>query len=162
MQGLADDVVDSSELSTNSYHDELKAADGWYYEDSNNSQNLVPTDETVQQRIATDKGSMKQADIKLYQSGQSLAPEPSEKCESIVRGSHASAPRPARYVPFAQSSPGALAGPEPTIPRHLVNFVGTGYTSTPTNPLPAYIGDQVIVTRYPRSLEGDEDEMMGG
>jgi len=166
MRELIRHIMGSGPLNTNAEHDKLKAADGWYDEDFAQADNLPVLTKTMANRMKRGVENLQAEDVEIWMPRQLLQPEPCEHSDRIVRGSHSLAPLPTRYTPFVTTHPEGLqidlSSVESSIPPHLKDFVGTGYGLTSTNPLPAYMRDEVVVTRMPRSqepqLDDDEDD----
>ncbi|KAK0270754.1 hypothetical protein LTR35_011259 [Friedmanniomyces endolithicus] len=164
MRELIRHIMGSGPLTTDAEHDKLKAADGWYDEDFAQADNLPVLAKTMANRMRRGVENLEVEDVEIWTPRQLLQPEPYEHSERIVRGSHPLAPLPTRYTPFITTHPESLQidlpSVESSIPPHLKDFVGTGYGLTSTNPLPAYMRNEVIITGMPRSQEPqlDEDE----
>ncbi|KAK0250886.1 hypothetical protein B0A54_07875 [Friedmanniomyces endolithicus] len=159
-------IMGSGQLTTDAEHDKLKAADGWYDDDFAQADILPASAETVAKYMKQGVKKLQAEDIEIWTPRQLLQPESYEHSDRIVRGSHPPASLSTRYTPFVTTHPEGLQidlpGVESSIPPHLKDFVGTGYGLTSTNPLPAYMRNEVVVTRMPRSqepqLDEDEDE----
>ncbi|KAK5138098.1 hypothetical protein LTR08_004792 [Meristemomyces frigidus] len=153
-------MFESSPTSSSDEHDMLKAEDGWYDEDFADALNLGSTERSTQLKSAA-------GTKKLIESGiidttpyrQLLVPEPYQHSDNIVRGSYPPAPLSARYQQFLQTgaAAAAIARDEDLIPAHLEGFITRGYMETPTNPLPLYMRNDVLVTARPRSQEEDTE-----
>ena len=155
-------IVDSSQLTTSQRYDELKAADGWYDDEWANALDSRGTARTVHMRAAEGVKAAKALSIDMSPARQLVNIEPYEKSHSIVRGTNPHDSMDPRYHPFVQSSSHPVASTLDTIPDHLKNFIVPGLTLTPTNPLPAYMRDEVVVSRFPRSQEEDDDDETDG
>ncbi|KAK0364412.1 hypothetical protein LTR91_003761 [Friedmanniomyces endolithicus] len=162
MRELIRHIMGSGQLTTNAEHDKLKAADGWYDEDFAQADFLPASAESMVKYMRRGVKSLQAEDIEVSTPRQLLHPEPYEHSDRIVRGSHPEALLGTRYTPFVTAHPEGLQTDQPSvedsIPLHLKNFVGAGYGLTPTYPLPAYMRDEVIVTRMPRSQERQLDD----
>ncbi|KAK1056355.1 hypothetical protein LTR74_014962 [Friedmanniomyces endolithicus] len=143
MKELIRHIMGSGPLNTNAEHDKLKAADGWYDEDFAQGDNLPVLAKTMANRMRRGVENLQAEDIKIWTPRQLLQPEPYEHSDRIGLQID-------------------LSSVESSIPPHLKDFVGTGYGLTLTNPLPAYMRNEVVVTRMPRSqepqLDDDEDD----
>lgn len=147
-------VFESSDLTTSKRHDELKAMDGWYDEDFE-TLNLGATQRSLEKHVGRGAKSLADLGIDITPHRQLMATEPYEHSTSIVRGSHPSAPLPARYLPFVESGQVEYRNAADAIPAHLQSFITTGFPETPTNPLPSYMRADVTVTQHARSQEED-------
>ncbi|KAK0314579.1 hypothetical protein LTR01_001402 [Friedmanniomyces endolithicus] len=162
MRELIRHIMGSGQLTTNAEHDELKAADGWYDEDFAQADFLPASAESMVKYMRRGVKSLQAEEIEVSTPRQLLYPEPYEHSDRIVRGSHPEALFDTRYTPFVTAHPEGLQTDPPSvedsIPLHLKDFVGAGYGLIPTNPLPAYMRDEVVVSRMPRSQEPQLDD----
>ncbi|KAK3705352.1 hypothetical protein LTR37_013325 [Vermiconidia calcicola] len=157
-------IMDSSVLTTNRRHDELKASDGWYDDEFANATSLGPTPRSLEKHAARGTKNLFAMGIDVSPKRQLLNPEPYHNSDTIVRGTHdPHAQLSDRYGPFVTAGANEIPEASAGIPDHLKESIGTGYDlSLSTRPLPKYMQGSVVASRNPRSTEDDEDEDMEG